>query len=102
MYVSQELQTGRMVNRISSSPINRRDVPPEDVPPEDLTGILDRDEQQYIGGGAFGDVYKGTWKLTWRTNKMKKRIAAKYPDVVVKVLRSTCFNPKILEKRKKV
>jgi len=29
----------------------------------DLTGIVDRDEHQYIGGGTFGDVYKGIWRI---------------------------------------
>jgi hypothetical protein len=51
---------------------------------KDLTGIVDRDEHQYIGGGAFGDVYKGVWKDVEIAGSQKER----YPDVVVKVLRS--------------
>jgi len=45
----------------------------------DLTGIVDRDEHQYIGGGTFGDVYKGIWR--------SKPAGREHPEVAVKVLR---------------
>lgn len=62
----------------------------------DLTGEVDRDEQQYIGGGTFGDVYRGVW--------MKESLGErKHSEVVVKVLRSTGHvDPKTLAKTLKV
>jgi hypothetical protein len=48
---------------------------------KDLTSIVERDEHQYVGGGSFGDVYRGIWKVA--------SIAEQQPDVVVKVLRVT-------------
>lgn len=48
---------------------------------KDLTGIVDRDEQRWIGGGAFGDVYRGIWRAN--------RPEGEQVEVVVKVLRST-------------
>ena len=49
---------------------------------KDLTGLVDRDELRYIGGGTFGDVYRGKW-----VNGKNQR--EKNPDIVIKVLRST-------------
>jgi hypothetical protein len=49
---------------------------------KDLTRLVDRDELQYIGGGTFGDVYRGRW-----VNGKKED--GKNPDIVIKVLRST-------------
>jgi len=49
---------------------------------KDLTGLIDRDELQYIGGGCFGDVYRGRW-IDERAGESPQ------PDVVIKVLRST-------------
>lgn len=60
-----------------------------------LTGIVDRDERQYLGGGSFGDVYKGIWKGNLP--------GSNHPDVVVKVLRwMGTADPKTLQKRLKV
>ena len=49
---------------------------------KDLSGLVDRDELQWIGGGSFGDVYRGKWID-------KPKVGEEKPDVVVKVLRST-------------
>jgi hypothetical protein len=46
-----------------------------------LTAVVEKDECHYIGGGAFGDVYRGKWKDSSYTGNR--------PDVVIKVLRST-------------
>jgi hypothetical protein len=51
-------------------------------PLKDLTGHVDRDELQFIGGGTFGDVYRGKW--TDAAEKSQSEI-----EIVVKVLRST-------------
>lgn len=48
---------------------------------KDFTGLVDRDERQYIGGGNFGDVYRGVWSS-------KAAEQGERPEVVVKVLRS--------------
>lgn len=62
---------------------------------KNLTGIVDRDEHQYLGGGAFGDVYKGVWK--------DDTFESKHVNIVVKVLRSTgSIDPIVLGKRVKV
>jgi hypothetical protein len=45
-----------------------------------LTGIVDWDEHQFLGGGTFGDVYGGVWKV----GNAEER---KHPNIVVKVLR---------------
>src|ERR1700759_1145433 len=45
----------------------------------DLTGIVDRDEHQWIGGGAFGDVYRGIWRAELEDVPRM--------EIVVKVLR---------------
>jgi hypothetical protein len=61
----------------------------------DLTSIVVRDEHQYLGGGAFGDVYKGIWK--------DDTLGSKHGNIVVKVLRSTgSIDTKILARRLKV
>ena len=61
----------------------------------DLTGIVERDEVQYIGGGNFGDVYKGIWKHEVPDFNR--------PEIVIKVLRTAgkC-DPKVLAKQLKV
>jgi hypothetical protein len=62
---------------------------------KDLTGIVGRDEHQFLGGGGSGDVYKGIWK--------DETYKSKHNSVVVKVLRSTeSLGPKVLTKRIKV
>jgi hypothetical protein len=61
----------------------------------DLTSIVDQDEHRYIGGGMFGDVYRGIWKDGGKEER--------YPEIVVKVLRSTgSVDSKLLTKRFKV
>jgi hypothetical protein len=85
--------------RFSTSPIREATelLPRDGCTLKDLTGIVDRDECQFIGGGAFGDVYKGTWKDSG------DGLALKYPDVAIKVLRSTgSIDPKVITKRIKV
>jgi hypothetical protein len=62
---------------------------------KDLTGVVEKDEHYYIGGGSFGDVYRGIWKEDADTRNR--------PDIVVKVLRSIGSpDIKTLEKRLKV
>jgi hypothetical protein len=61
----------------------------------DLTGIVNRDEHRYIGGGTFGDVYRGAWK--------NESVEERYPEIVVKVLRAAgSFDSKLMAKRLKV
>lgn len=47
--------------------------------PKDLTKLVDRDENKFLGGGSFGDVYMGIWK--------DKVLEAKRGKIVVKVMR---------------
>ena len=62
---------------------------------KNLTGVVDRDEHHYIGGGTFGDVYKGIW--------LDDSVETAYPEIAVKVLRSTgTIEPDALAKRLKV
>jgi hypothetical protein len=61
----------------------------------DLTGLIDRDESQWIGGGSFGDVYRGVWK--------DRPVDVAHEDVVIKVIRSMgTVAPRTLDKRLKV
>jgi hypothetical protein len=61
----------------------------------DLTGLIDRDECQWIGGGGFGDVYRGVWK--------NRPLDVVHEDVVIKVIRSTgTIDLKTTDKRLKV
>lgn len=74
---------------------------------KDLTGLVTRDEGQYIGGGAFGDVYRGVWNVKANGAEGASDELAQdeegRPEVVVKVLRSTgSIDPKSLTKRLKV
>jgi hypothetical protein len=50
-----------------------------------LTGCIDRDEDMYVGGGTFGDVYRGKWKVSLSGGAS----GARHPDVAIKVFRST-------------
>lgn len=45
-----------------------------------LTGVIDQDEDNYVGGGTFGDVYRGKWKVSDESY---------HPDVAIKVFRLT-------------
>ena len=46
----------------------------------DLTGVVDRIEGQYVGLGAFGDVYRGKW--------IGRSDEANCPPIVIKVFRT--------------
>ena len=63
---------------------------------EDLTELVERDDDQYLGGGSFGEVYRGRWK-----GQPYGKID--YPPLAIKVFRSTSSpDPKSLSRSFKV
>ena len=49
---------------------------------QDLTQDIERVEDGYIGGGGFGDVYRGRWKGGFQDD-------AEHPPLAIKMFRTT-------------
>lgn len=61
----------------------------------DLTGYVDIERKKYIGGGSYGDVYRGRW------DKIPNLFTASTPpDIAIKVFRG--LHVEDLEQRKTV
>ena len=93
---AQSSISGEPEEMVEESVSNEIDIWSETLEPTDLSDFVTRDDEHSVSGGAFGDIYKGTWypntrkrsvMRMWRT--LSQPQIDKPVPVAIKVVRSS-------------